>query len=70
MRPIDAYNDTAQRAKTFLLYHDGLINTRARRVRADWKAAFVEVMHWASTTKIERVDGKDAVQSGPTVVAH
>lgn len=61
MRPIDAYNHTVLRAKTFLLYHDGLMNTRARRIRADWKASFLKIMHWASKTKIDRVDGKDAI---------
>ena len=61
MQPIDAYVHTSQRAQTFLLYHDGLMNTRARRIRADWKASFLKVMHWASTASIERVDGKDAI---------
>lgn len=61
MKPIDAYKDTARRARTFLLYHDGLINIRARRIRADWKSSFVGLMHWPVSSSIERVDGKDAI---------
>lgn len=61
MNPIDAYKDTAARARVFLLYHDGLMNTRSRRVRRDWKSSFLKLMHWPSTTTIERVDSKDAV---------
>jgi hypothetical protein len=61
MRPIDAYNDTADRARTFLAYHDGLMNTRARRIRKDWKNSFLKLMHWPAGSSIERVDSKDAV---------
>ena len=61
MHPIDAYNHTATRAKNFLLYHDGLINTRARKVRKDWKAAFLKVMHWPASSDISRIDSKDVV---------
>lgn len=61
MNPIDAYNDTAARARVFLLYHDGLMNTRSRRIRNDWKSSFLKLMHWPAWHTIERVDGKDAV---------
>lgn len=61
MKPIDAYNDTANRARLFLEYHDGLMNTRSRAIRKDWKAAFLKLMHWPSTTNIQRVDSKDAI---------
>lgn len=61
MKPLDAYQDTAARARIFLAYHDGLINTRSRRIRADWKAAFLKLMHWPQSSQIERVDSKDAV---------
>jgi hypothetical protein len=61
MTPIDAYNDTAQRARSFLAYHDGLMNTRARRIRKDWKASFLKLMHWPAESAIERIDSKDAV---------
>jgi hypothetical protein len=73
MKPIDAYKHTASRARTFLLYHDGLMNTRSRRIRADWKASFLKIMHWASTAQVERVDGKDAVvvlRAGATLSPH
>lgn len=61
MNPIDAYNDTAARARVFLLYHDGLMNTRSRSIRKDWKSSFLTLMHWPAGHAIERVDGKDAV---------
>ena len=61
MKPIDAYNDTANRARLFLEYHDGLMNTRSRSIRKDWKAAFLRLMHWPSDTNIQRVDSKDVV---------
>lgn len=61
MNPIDAYNDTAARARVFLLYHDGLMNTRSRSIRKDWKSSFLKLMHWPTWHIIERVDSKDAV---------
>jgi len=61
MTPIDTYKDTAERARIFLAYHDGLINTRARRIRKDWKATFLNLMHWPVSSAIERIDSKDAV---------
>lgn len=61
MTPIEAYNDTSERARTFLAYHDGLINIRSRKIRKDWKASFLKLMHWPATSAIERVDSKDAV---------
>jgi hypothetical protein len=59
MTPLDAYRDTAARARTFLLYHDGLMNTRKRKIRKDWRASFLKLMHWPSTAAIDRVDSKD-----------
>ena len=61
MTPIDTYNDTAERAKIFLVYHDGLVNTRSRRIRKDWKSSFLNLMHWPAGSTIERIDTKDAV---------
>lgn len=61
MKPIDAYNDTAARARLFLEYHDGLINTRSRGIRKDWKGKFVKLMHWPANSSIERVDSSDAI---------
>ncbi|MFH0801121.1 MAG: hypothetical protein V2A78_01855 [bacterium] len=61
MKPIDAYRDTIDRAKTFLLYYDGLANIRERRIRKDWKSSFLKFMHWPATNSIERIDGKDAI---------
>ncbi|WP_146095668.1 HEPN domain-containing protein [Xanthomonas arboricola] len=61
MQPIEAFNDTHYRAMRLLRYHDGLINTRQRSIRSDWKTSFCKLMHWSQTHKIERVDSADAV---------
>lgn len=61
MQPIDAFNDTHSRAIRLLRYHDGLINTRQRSIRSDWKSSFCRLMHWSQAHEIERVDSKDAV---------
>lgn len=61
MRPIDAFNDTHSRAVRLLRYHDGLINTRQRSIRSDWKSSFCRLMHWPQASEIERVDSNDAV---------
>lgn len=61
MQPIEAFNDTHERAIRLLRYHDGLINTRQRSIRSDWKASFCRLMHWSQTHAIERVDSADAV---------
>lgn len=44
-----------------LRYHDGLINTRQRSIRSDWKSNFCRLMHWPQSSEIERVDSNDAV---------
>jgi hypothetical protein len=61
MQPIEAFNDTHARAERLLRYHDGLVNTRQRAIRSDWKDNFCRLMHWPQTAAIERVDSKDAV---------
>lgn len=61
MKPIEAFNDTHTRALRLLKYHDGLINTRQKAIRSDWKAKFCKLMHWPQSSEIERVDSKDAV---------
>lgn len=61
MQPIDAFNDTHARAVRLLRYHDGLINTRQRSIRSDWKSNFCRLMHWPQSSGIERVDSNDAV---------
>jgi len=61
MKPIDTYTDTVQRARSFLAYHDGLINTRSRRIRNDWKTSFLKLMRWPGGSEIERVDTRDAI---------
>jgi hypothetical protein len=61
MTPLEAFQDTIGRAKRLLRMHDGLVNTRQRAIRSDWKANFCELMHWPQASDIERVDSKDAV---------
>ena len=61
MKPIEAYKDTAERARLFLTYHDGLINIRARSVRKEWRSSFLKLMRWPKATVIDRIDSKDAV---------
>jgi hypothetical protein len=61
MKPIDAYRDTAMRANRYVKLHDGLINTRKRAIRADWKRSFCSIMQWPQASDIERVDSRDAV---------
>lgn len=61
MKPIDTYNDTAERARVFLAYHDGLMNTRSRRERSEWREKFLSVMRWPKGSDITRIDSKDAV---------
>lgn len=61
MTPLEAYEDTAERARYLLKLHDGLINIRRRGIRADWKRSFTKLMHWPANAQIERVDGRGAV---------
>lgn len=61
MTPRQAYTDTANRAMRMLRLHDGLINTRSRRIRNDWRESFCRLMRWRLDTAIERVDSKDAI---------
>lgn len=44
-----------------LRYHDGLVNTRQRGIRRDWKGAFCKLMHWPQASNIDRVDSKEAI---------
>jgi hypothetical protein len=63
MTPLEAYKDTASRARQFIRFYEGLrlINIRRRRIRKDWKEAFCRLMHWPLTSQIERVDSADAI---------
>jgi hypothetical protein len=56
-----AYDQVAKRARLLLRLHDGLVNTRQRRIRVDWKSSFCRFMRWPQGAAIERVDSKDAV---------
>lgn len=42
-----------------LRLYDLLHDTRARKVRADWAAKLLSLMHWPKAEKITRVDGKN-----------
>jgi len=61
MTPRQAFDDVILRANRLLRIHDGLINTRQRGIRADWKRGFCSLMHWKQSANIQRVDGKDAI---------
>lgn len=61
MIPIDAYRDTASRARLFLSYHDGLVPVRTKSIPVGWGASFSQLMGWSSFSGIQRVDCKDAV---------
>jgi len=61
MKPKAAYDDIALRARNLLRLHDGLLNTRKRRIRKDWKGSFCKVMHWPASAKIERIDSAGAI---------
>lgn len=61
MTPKSAYDDVARRAQRLLRLHDGLVNTRKRRIRADWKRGFCQLMHWPKGANIDRVDSKDVL---------
>ena len=61
MTPLEAYRDIAARARHLLLLHDGLTNTRQRRIRRDWKESFCRLMHWRLDTSLERVDSRDSI---------
>jgi len=61
MLPYAAFKDTLERARFLLRLHDGLINQRQRRIRADWKGKFTSLMHWPVGVALERVDTTDAI---------
>jgi hypothetical protein len=61
MKPREAYDQVAVRARRLLRLHDGLVNIRQRKMRTDWKAAFCRFMRWPQTSAIDRVDSKDAL---------
>jgi hypothetical protein len=39
----------------------GLTDRRRRSARSDWASTFKKVMHWSQSTKVDRIDGKDAL---------
>ena len=59
MQPIDGFNAAMERVNHLLRLYDLLHNTRSYRVRRDWKASFLDLMHWPKGEAIVRVDGKD-----------
>lgn len=61
MTPRQAYDQITKRARRLLRFHDGLVNTRARRMRRDWKSGFCHLMHWPQASEIDRIDSKDAL---------
>ena len=61
MTPKQAYDHIAARSRRMLRLHDGLVNTRQRGIRNDWKGAFCKLMHWPQASNIDRVDSKEAL---------
>lgn len=61
MTPYEAYTDIRDRARFMLTIYDGLLNTRQRRIREDWKRGFCQLMHWRRGIPIERLDSPDAI---------
>lgn len=61
MTPQQAFDDVMVRARRLMRLHDGLINTRQRSIRKDWRDSFCRLMHWRQGTAIERVDSADAI---------
>lgn len=61
MTPNEAYTGIRDRARFMLQIYDGLLNTRQRRIRQDWKEGFCDLMHWRQDIPIERLDTPDAV---------
>jgi hypothetical protein len=59
MTPKDHFDVAMERADHLLRLYDLLHDTRTYKVRADWAAKFLALMHWPKTEKIVRVDGKD-----------
>jgi len=49
------------RAKYLVRLAAGLTDRRKRSARSDWANSFKQVMHWSQSTKVDRVDGKDAL---------
>lgn len=61
MTPRQAFDQINTRARRLLRLHDGLVNTRARGMRKDWKAGFCRLMRWKQAVAIDRIDSKDAL---------
>lgn len=61
MRPIEVFNSGRSRAEHLLKLYQLLLNTRQRRMRADWAHSFKKLMHWRQADGIDRVDGTRAI---------
>ena len=59
MKSIDNFDAAIARAKHLLRFYELLQDTRSYSVRSDWAAKFKLLMHWPSSEKIVRVDGRD-----------
>lgn len=61
MVPKVAFDNIIERAETLETIHDGIVNTRRRGIRSDWKDSFCRLMHWPVSSSIARVDSAQAV---------
>ncbi len=59
MTPKTGFDTALDRASHLIRLYELICDTRQRGVRADWAAAFKDVMHWPDGEAIVRVDGRD-----------
>jgi hypothetical protein len=61
MTPKQCFDNVLGRARRLLTIHDGLVNRRRYKIRADWARSFKKLMHWPQAANIGRVDSPDAI---------
>jgi hypothetical protein len=58
---INHFSLCIDRTNNLLLLYDILFDKRERKVRKDWSQNFCSLMHWSTTEKFIRIDGKDSI---------
>jgi len=61
MTPKQCFDNILGRARRLLAIHDGLLDRRRYKIRADWAQRFKDLMHWPHAANIGRVDTSDAI---------
>jgi hypothetical protein len=59
--PKQAYEDVSSRARLLYRLYEGLVNSRRRAIRTDWRKNFCRFMHWTQDDAIGRIDGSAAL---------